>query len=99
MGTVVVALERGFTGHHVLIRVDDNVVLDATNVTTDPSSGVAGSVAVDTGPRCQVEVSLPELDLVRQRQLDVGQLTYLRVSLSDSEELTLSLVLEGPRYI
>lgn len=98
MGTVVVALERGFTGHHVLIRVDDHVVLDATNVTTDPSSGLAGSVAVDTGPRCLVEVSLPTQGLVRRTELDVGELTYLTVSLS-RDELILSQVEEGPRYI
>ncbi|MGH3738553.1 MAG: hypothetical protein ACRDT6_23555 [Micromonosporaceae bacterium] len=98
MGTVVVALERGFAGDQVRVRVDDAVVLDATNVTTDAGSGLAGSVAVDCGPRCRVEIALPDLGIGQTREFDVGELTYLRVSPA-GDSLRLSLAEEGPRYI
>ncbi len=98
MGTVVVALERGFQGHHVVISVNGDVVLDATNVTTDPGSGVAGSVAVDCTDECLVEVALPDHDLKSEVRLSIGELTYLRVSL-EAGQLVLTPASEGPRYV
>ncbi|MGH3716626.1 MAG: hypothetical protein ACRDT4_24680 [Micromonosporaceae bacterium] len=99
MGTLIVVLERGFSGSHVRITVDGDEVLDATNITTDSGTGLAGSVAVDTGTRCAVTVSLPELGLAQALELDVDELTYLRVSLSDQDGLALAQLEEGPRYI
>jgi hypothetical protein len=98
MGTVVIALERGFQGDHVVISVNGDVVLDATNVTTDPGSGIAGSVAVDCTDECRIEVALPDSDLKSERRLTVGELTYLRVSL-EAGQLVLTPVSEGPRYV
>ena len=98
MGTVIVALERGFAGHHVRITVDGDEVLDAANVTTDPVTGVAGSVAVDCTGRCVVEVELPEAGLRSEVELTVDELTYVRVSLEEAQ-LVLTPAAEGPRYI
>ncbi|MGH3658957.1 MAG: hypothetical protein ACRDUA_20065 [Micromonosporaceae bacterium] len=95
MSTVVIALERGFRRHHVTVAINGEEVLNATNVTTDPGVGIAGSVAVDTGSHCRVKVALPERGVAADLELTVSELTYLRISLSD-DTLILTPVVEGP---
>ena len=99
MATVVVVLERGFSGHRVVITVDGDTVLEAADVHTDPQTGLAGSVAVDCGTRCQVEVTLPDQGLAEELTLSLNELTYLRVTLPDGRRPVLTPSQEGPRYV
>jgi hypothetical protein len=99
MAAVVVVLEGGFSGHRVVISVDGDAVLDAADVTTDPETGLAASVAVDSGPRCRVQVRLPDHGRAEEVTLSLSDLTYLRVSLRDGNRPVLTPSREGPRHV
>ncbi len=98
MGTVVVALEHGFVDDHVVIRIDGRVVLDAGHVTTKNEVGLAGSVATEITGDCLVEVVLPRRQVQNSRYAELGELTYVRVSVVD-RALVLTPTVEAPRYV
>lgn len=99
MATVVVVLENGFSAHRVAISVDGDLVFEGVDVTTDAATGLAGSVAVDCGSQCRVEVLLPDQGRADEVTLSLGDLTYLRVSLQNGSRPVLTPSLEGPRHV
>lgn len=99
MATVVVVLESGFSAQRVAIRVNGDLVFEGVDVTTDPATGLAGSVAVDCGSRCRVEVLLPDQGRAEKVTLSPGDLTYLRVSLQHGNRPVLTPSREGPRHV
>ncbi|MGI9594818.1 MAG: hypothetical protein ACR2QK_01580 [Acidimicrobiales bacterium] len=86
MALIEIHLQEGWDGDHVEILIDGNGWVDQHSVTTDYSLGLAWMerISVQAG-RHQVEVVLPDRELVARLSVDVD------------DELYLGIVIEGDR--
>jgi sulfur carrier protein ThiS len=81
-----IALQEGFWGDTVIVRVNGEQVFREKDVKTRLQIGLADSVELDVaeGPT-QVEVLLPSKNLSDSVQLDVSAPTYVGVSIVDGK--------------
>jgi membrane-associated protease RseP (regulator of RpoE activity) len=88
MSTLCVALQDGFEGDEVVVKVNGKEVFKQDSVKTKRQIGKAASfeVKVADGP-AQVEVSLPLKDLLETIALKVSGETYLGVSVSENNKI------------
>lgn len=86
MGALSIALEAGFDDDHVLVLVDERVVLDEDGVTTRYQIGLARMLEtpVTTGT-ARVTVRLPERGLAGTTTVDVDENHSLRVSIENAD--------------
>lgn len=86
MGVLAIALEAGFDDDHVIVRVDDRVVLDEEGVTTRYQIGLARMLeAPVTAGSVQVAVQVPERELAGETTVDVDETRSLRVWIENAE--------------
>ena len=79
-----IALQDGFGGDLVVIRVDGAEVLRQADVRTDPRISLAYAFDAPTdGDRVAVEIALPEQNVAESIEVDLSQATHLGVSYRD----------------
>ncbi|HEX6327264.1 MAG TPA: hypothetical protein VFZ72_11905 [Jiangellaceae bacterium] len=85
MGALAIALEAGFDDDHVIVHVDDRVVLDEDGVTTRYQIGLARMLEVPvTAGSVRVAVRLPERELAGETTVDAAETQSLRVSIENA---------------
>lgn len=83
---VSVALQDGFEGDHVIVRINGEAVLDAPNVRTDQRIGLASAVDVAVGEDAsELVVEVPDRGLHAIRQIDDEAPPFLGVSLLNGQ--------------
>jgi hypothetical protein len=86
MGALAIALEAGFDDDHVIVQVDDRVVLDEDGVSTRYQIGLARMLeAPVTGGSVQVAVRLPERGLTGETTVEVDDTHSLRIWIENGE--------------
>jgi len=86
MGALAIALEAGFDDDHVIVHVDDRVVLDEDGVTTRYQIGLARMLeAPVTAGSVRVAVRLPERELAGETTVDADKTRSLRVWIENAE--------------
>jgi hypothetical protein len=86
MISLAVALESGFEDDHVLVRVDDRLVLDEEHVSTRYQIGMARLFEVPiTADEVRIEVRLPRRGLGGETVVRVNQSPSLRISVENGE--------------
>jgi hypothetical protein len=95
---LTIDLQEGFEGDQVVIAVDDREVFRKSGVKTRHQIGLAERVRLDVapGPR-RLRVSLPDRDLQRELQIEVGGDPMFAVSLVDNRVDIGPLT--APRYL
>lgn len=82
MGTLHVALQDGFSGDDVAVRVDGDEVL-RKRVQTRWQIGLAEAFDVDVDPgRCRIEIDVPTRSASTALDVDVADETWVGVSLN-----------------
>ena len=90
--TLTIDLEAGFNEDTVNIYVNRERVAYSEGVTTDYSVGLAGSVLVDVPPGLiTLELSVPKRQISHTLDLEVGQGTSVRASISPQGELSINV--------
>jgi hypothetical protein len=80
MPTLKIDLQEGFDNDHVVVRVDGRVVYDKPDVRTRTQLGLADSIEMDTGPKAEVVVSLPEKGIQGSETVEVADSPNVGVS-------------------
>jgi len=89
MPTLNIALEEGFRGNPVIIRVNGKQIYSKESVTTRLQTGYADSLQTDVSATpAQVEITLPDRSLSQSILVDPTQEAYLRVSLNEDGTIT-----------
>lgn len=85
MATLNIALQEGFSGQQVVIRVDGEERVRADDVRTRMQTGLARAVAVEVDPgRHAVEVVAG--DVATSLEVDVPEQAHVGVSLARSQD-------------
>ncbi len=89
MAVLHIALQEGFTGDEVVIRVEGKEVFHKSNVKTRTQIGFADSVDVAVEPgRASVEILLPARNISVSVPVALSARLYLAVSLRADNTLT-----------
>jgi hypothetical protein len=99
MTTLCIALQDGFEGELVVVKVDGKEVFKHDHVKTKHQIGKAASFEVDVkeGP-ARVEVSLPLKGLAKIIDLKVSGDVFLGVSLTENNKIKHNVSSEPFRY-
>lgn len=94
-----IALEEGFDGEDIVIRVDGEQVFHGEDVRTRYQIGLAAmvDVTVDDGP-AEVEIDLPGRGSTRTLTVDVNGELWVGLSLQDGDRLEERISSETFRY-
>jgi hypothetical protein len=84
VSTVTISLEDGFAQDHVVVTIDDTVVLDEEQVSTRYQISLAREVTTDVRSGvARVRVVLPERGLESALDVDAAATPTVRVSVDD----------------
>lgn len=98
MGALTIALTDGFTGDHVEVLVDDQVVFDQKDVSTRPQISLAREITAlgsDSGPST-VRIRLPDRNLDSSIRVDASAPAVLVSVHGDQLDLRAT---DRPRYM
>ncbi len=97
-----VALQEGFAGDTVVLRLDGRELFRKVNVTTRLQTGYADSVEMDASAQAgwlEVEVPSKGLTLAFELRLHVGRPTYVGVSIQPDGRLSRRITEEPFGYL
>ena len=84
--TLTIALQDGFEGEAVMVRVDGETVIDETAVRTDQRIGLAHAVDVPHADGvATLEIRVPSRDLRATAHVDARATPFVAISVLDGE--------------
>lgn len=100
MPTMHLHLREGFVGERVVVRVDDEVALDASDVRTRPQLGLATMREVEVPAGSHVlRVELPGRARTHTVSVNVARTPYVGVSVDAEGEVAIVCTAEAFGYV
>lgn len=96
---VTVDLQEGFDRDHVVLRLAERVVFEASDVSTRQQIGLARSVKLDAAPGAPLIVELPVKGLSARIDLGGAEPIFVGVNLERDQKLSHRISREGFGYV
>jgi hypothetical protein len=91
MPTLHIALQEGFSGDEVAVRINGREIFHKTGVKTRMQIGFADSAEIDAQPGVvEVEIALPARNAVKQVRLQLTAPCFLAVSIGEDNTINTS---------